>query len=134
MTSQMKRFAATKNTLRVSSWLFAGTMGLLFFCYRMAFVASAEMQPLALSVDEVFSNAATSGSGSRLVQWLGQWTDVFNIVQAYFLHQSVMQDDFYGLLAMPFYLVLFYNFALLISPFFIGRTELRRIVLPISDE
>ena len=134
MTSQMKRFAATKNTLRISSWLFAGTMGLLFFCYRMAFVDSAEMQPLALSVDEVFSNAATSGSGSRLVQWLGQWTDVFNIVQAYFLHQSVMQDDFYGLLAMPFYLVLFYNFALLISPFFIGRTELRRIVLPISDE
>ena len=61
MTSQMKRFAATKNTLRISSWLFAGTMGLLFFCYQMAFVDSAEMQPLALSVYEVFSNAATSG-------------------------------------------------------------------------
>ena len=130
---EMRRFTATKNTLRWSGWIFALIMAVLFFVYQMIFLGPAEPRPLFDSVSEVLSEPSISLSKSILIQIIGQWTEVFNLIQSYFLHQLSLRASLYGFLALPLYFLLFYNFSLLLSPFFISRIELRRVVAPISD-
>jgi hypothetical protein len=130
---EMRRFTATKNTLRWSGWIFALIMAVVFFVYQMIFLGSAEPRPLLDSVSEVLGEPSISLSKSILIQIIGQWTEVFNLIQSYFLHQLSLRESLYGFLALPLYFLLFYNFSLLLSPFFISRIELRRVVAPISD-